>query len=261
MEGIPVTFSLEILVGLDEAGDERPRERGEPLVPGQIGRDAAQHIAEEVLPGVHRGGAAVVAVEQLRHRSAVSELEGKRSNASGSRGGKGGERGRLRRRRRRRSTARLGGARTRASAARGPLPSSPVRPGPPRPWAAPRLPRAPPTPPAAARPPAPRSRAAACRPMPRRRATPTSSSLGQIPGRNRCGSSIALSSPRWRWPRSGRGSKAVPTLSTCRLPGRALCLLLCPRTRGVAVDEVLASDPSHGAPRYRTRNSSPLPRA
>jgi hypothetical protein len=147
----------------------------------------------------------------------------------------------LRRRRRRRSTVRLGGARTRASAARGPLPSSPVRPGPPRPWAAPRLPRAPPTPPAAARPPAPRSRAAACRPMPRRRATPTSSSLGQIPGRNRCGSSIALSSPRWRWPRSGRGSKAVPTLSTCRLPGRALRLLLCPRTRGVAVDEVLAS--------------------
>jgi hypothetical protein len=96
MEGISVTFSLEILVGLDEASDERPRERGEPLVPGQIGRDAAQHIAEEVLPGVHRGGAAVVAVEQLRHRSAVSELVGKRSNASDteageSRGRKGSE--------------------------------------------------------------------------------------------------------------------------------------------------------------------------
>jgi hypothetical protein len=66
---ISVTFRLEILVGLDEAGDERPRERGEPVVPGQIGRDAAQHVAEEVLPGVHRGGAAVVPVEQLRHQS------------------------------------------------------------------------------------------------------------------------------------------------------------------------------------------------
>ena len=66
LEGTWVTFSLEVLVGLDEARDERPRERGEPLVPAQIGGDAAEHVAEEVLLGVHRGGAAVVAVEQLR---------------------------------------------------------------------------------------------------------------------------------------------------------------------------------------------------
>lgn len=68
MEGTPATFGLEILVGLDEARDERPRERGEPLVPGEIGRDAGQHVAEEVLLGVHRGGAPVVPIEQLRTR-------------------------------------------------------------------------------------------------------------------------------------------------------------------------------------------------
>lgn len=65
MEGIRITFGLEILVGLDEPRDERPRERGEPLVPAEIGGDAAEHVAEEVLLGVHRGGAPVVPVEQL----------------------------------------------------------------------------------------------------------------------------------------------------------------------------------------------------
>lgn len=60
-----LTSCLEIFVGLDEAGDERPGQRGEPLVPGEVGRDAAEHIGEEPLLGVHRGGGAVVAVEHL----------------------------------------------------------------------------------------------------------------------------------------------------------------------------------------------------
>ena len=123
LEGTWVTFSLEVLVGLDEARDERPRERGEPLVPAQIGGDAAEHVAEEVLLGVHRGGAAVVPVEQLgrgepdsraakrlRTRSKRSSIGGK--SVESERGDEGAER--LRRRRRRRWTARRGGARRRA---------------------------------------------------------------------------------------------------------------------------------------------------
>ena len=130
MEGIPVTFRLEILVGLDEPRDERPRERGEPLVPAQIGRDAAEHVAEEVLLGVHRGGAPVVPIEQLRERTRPDTGAGGgrplRTNPEHSSNtttihweiedGRGGEVGgeRLRRRRRRRWTARRGAGRRRA---------------------------------------------------------------------------------------------------------------------------------------------------
>jgi hypothetical protein len=66
---------LKILVGLDEPGDERPWERGEPVVPAQIGRDAAEHVGEEVLLGVHRCGAPVMPVEQLQERTRPSTGE------------------------------------------------------------------------------------------------------------------------------------------------------------------------------------------
>ena len=192
-----VTSRLEILVGLDEPRDERPGERGEPLIPAQIGGDAAEHVAEEVLLGVHRGGAAVVPIEQLReertrrkHRRGAHSEPGAQYVRSiiillplgdmedGPR--EAGER--LRRRRRRRWTARRGVARRRAWAARSPRLSSPGRPAPPRPRAAApaparrrrRLPTrpAPPTPPAAEGPRAPRSRSASSR-----SATPPTTSL------------------------------------------------------------------------------------
>jgi len=70
---VAVTLALEIDVGLDKAGDERARQRLQPVVAADVRRQRAHDVLEQMLLAVDRRRHAVVAVEHLARQIQAAE--------------------------------------------------------------------------------------------------------------------------------------------------------------------------------------------
>jgi hypothetical protein len=93
---VALTLALEIDVGLDKAGDERARQRLQPVVAADVRRQRAHDVLEQMLLAVERRRHAVVAVEHLARQIQAAEgrqIRGRSSKGERGRGGTYGEDG------------------------------------------------------------------------------------------------------------------------------------------------------------------------
>ena len=70
---VALTLALKIDVGLDKAGDERARQRLQPVFAADVRRQRAHDVLEQMLLAVDRRRHAVVAIEHLARQIQAAE--------------------------------------------------------------------------------------------------------------------------------------------------------------------------------------------